>query len=103
MGKRQARGVEEKPFYPLFRERAVQLEVAVLVVAEDRMAGVREVHADLVRTPGEQPHLEQAEAAARLRDPHPRRRRLSILPHRDASLALGGDVLMERLADLEVL
>jgi hypothetical protein len=47
-------------FNPSLRHLPIQREVAVLVVADHRVAGVRQMHADLVRAPGEQPQLEQA-------------------------------------------
>ena len=53
--------MEEKSPHPLLRQAAVELEIAVLVVAEHRVTGVSEVHADLVGATCQQPDFEQAE------------------------------------------
>ena len=56
------RACRNSRFTPCLRERAVEFEVAVLVVAQHRVAGVREVHADLVRAAGHEAQLDQADA-----------------------------------------
>src|SRR5689334_6239204 len=92
--------MEEEALDALLRERAIELEVAILVVAEDRMAGMCEMDADLVRAPGEELELEQAEVRMDLDGPHPGHGGLPVLADRDAALSLAGDVLMERLPEL---
>ena len=53
--------VQEHPLQPLLRELLVPREVAVLVVAGERKAEVREMHADLVRAPGFELGFEERE------------------------------------------
>ena len=43
--------MQKKTLHALPRQRAVELEVAVLVAAQQRVDGVREVDADLVARP----------------------------------------------------
>src|SRR5688572_27989646 len=52
--------VQEHALQSLPRELLVQIEVAVLVVARDRKAEVREMYPDLVRAAGLQFRFEQA-------------------------------------------
>src|SRR5882672_5187799 len=61
MLERQPARMQEQALHALPRERAVEFEIAVLVIAEDGMPGVREVHADLVRAAGHETQLDQAE------------------------------------------
>ena len=53
------------------RERAVEGEVAVLRIADDRVARVGEMDADLVRAAGLEGDVEQAEIAEPARDAEP--------------------------------
>src|SRR6266511_5810093 len=52
MRERKPPCVQEHAFQTLLRERAVPREIAVLVVAGERKAQMREMHADLVRAAG---------------------------------------------------
>ena len=56
-------------FRPASGELLVEREIAVLVVAGDRKAEMREVHADLMRAAGLEFRLEQAEGAEALLQP----------------------------------
>src|SRR6476619_2205773 len=78
--------VQEQPAHaPLFQP-AVELEIAVLAVAEHRVARVSEVDADLV--------------GATCQRPDPGHGPYPVFAHRDPALALGVDILVERLAQL---
>src|SRR5205085_9685180 len=87
--------------YPLPAELAVQREIAVLVVAKDRMTGVREVYPDLVRAAGEEAHLEHAEIAAAFSHPHLRTGRHAALSYAHPSLAAVSYIFVQRVRDLE--
>ena len=54
-------------FTPCFASSRLSSKSPYLSSPSDRMAGVREVHADLVRAAGQQPDFEQAEVGAFLR------------------------------------
>jgi hypothetical protein len=56
-------------FNPSLRSLRFQLEVAVLVVAEDGVAQVREMDADLVRASGEELGFEEAELRPAMQAP----------------------------------
>src|SRR5438876_9631584 len=56
----QPPGMQEQPPHALLRKRMVKREIAVFVVAQDRVPGVSKVHADLVCSSGEQMHLQDA-------------------------------------------
>src|SRR4051812_43934633 len=102
MLERQACGVEHEPLHPLLRELTVKREVTVFVIPKDRMPGMSEMHADLVRAAGQQAQFEKAGRFTALQHPDFGRGRLAIFPYRYAPLALGGDVLVERFADVEL-
>src|SRR5687768_16829848 len=55
------RRVQEHALQSQLSQPAIELEVPVLVVAQDRMLEVREVHADLVGAPGKELRFEKAE------------------------------------------
>ena len=52
--------MQEHAFEPLFLQASVQVEVAIFVVARNRVPLAGQVHADLVRAPGLDGHLQQA-------------------------------------------
>ena len=95
--------VQEHPLQPLPRERLVPREIAVLVVAGERKAEVREVHADLVRAPGLELGFEQRERRVGLRPhlhaPEDRAREPAVGVHAHAPLAVAGHVARERQLD----
>ena len=89
-------------------DRLVQCEIAVLGVADDGVAGVGQVHADLVRAAGLQRNVQQREAAMRLRRPDQRDRapavRVRGRDHLHVAFAGGVQRLVQRLVDdLQVL
>ncbi len=98
MAQHQPARVQHQAPDSLLGERAVELEVAVLVIAQDGMTGVRQVHADLVRAPGQQAQLEQAEVVARRQGPRPGDRLLAVRAHAHPAFAARGDMLVQRLA-----
>ena len=83
-------------FSPCSRERLVPREIAVLVVAGQRKAEVRQVHADLVRAPGLELGFEQRDRRVGLRprldapEDGPRDAAVAVDAH--APLALAGHV-----------
>src|SRR5262245_61711277 len=50
--KLEPRRMQEQALQPLLAHRAIELAIAVLLVARDRMSDVCRMHADLVRAPG---------------------------------------------------
>ena len=64
MPEAQPRGVQEQAPDAFLGQAPVELEVAILVVAQDRMADVREMHADLMRPARAQPRRDRAEPLA---------------------------------------
>src|SRR5688572_3123150 len=72
MGEREASGMQEHPLQTGLRQFAVPREIAVLVVARERKAQMREMDADLMRAAGQELGLEQRE------------RRIVIAPGLDA-------------------
>jgi hypothetical protein len=90
--------VQEQPPHPLLSQPVVQVEVAVLVVAEQRMAGVRQVHADLVRAAGKQPYFQETELRRAFQGLHLGGGGHAACLHAHAALALRIDILMERVA-----
>ena len=97
------RACRNSRFTPCLRERAVELEIAVLVVAEDRVPGMREMHADLVRASGHEAQLEDAQAVRAAEHLDPRDRFHAAFLHRDPPLAFRVDILVERILDVEML
>ena len=85
------------------RERAVEGEVAVLRIADDRVAGVGEMDADLVRAAGLEGDVEQAEVAEPARDPNQADRapaaRIFGVDGAHVAAAVGGHVLAQRDVD----
>src|SRR4051812_7941734 len=73
---RELRRVQEHALEALLAQRLVELEVAVFVVPQDRMLEVSQVHADLVRAPGEELRFEEREALAAREPPEHRLGRL---------------------------
>src|SRR6187399_840038 len=61
-----ARGVQKHALETIARELFVELEIAILIVAGNGKAEMREVHADLVRAAGLQLSPQKAEIAPRL-------------------------------------
>src|SRR5262249_52478896 len=100
MNEGEPAGMEEEPPHALLFQPAIELEIAVLGVAEHRMAGLREVDADLVGSTCQEPDFEQAELGRLLQRPHLGHGFHAVLPHRDPALALGVYILVERLAQL---
>src|SRR5690606_25067899 len=86
-------------FAALPGERAVELEVAVLLVADHRMARMGEVHADLMGPPREEAKLEQAEGFARPEEAHLGPGGLPAGMDRHAPLPRAGHVLVQRRFD----
>src|SRR5688572_7506653 len=93
-------GVQEKPAHALLCQSAVELEVAVLVVADDRVAGVRKVHPNLMRPAREKRHLEEAVLIRGFQAPDTRHGSNPALVHRYPALAFGIHILMERRSEL---
>src|SRR5690349_5789309 len=95
--------VEQEALHPLFGHRSVELEVAVLVIAQNRMPRVREVHPDLMRAASQEPDLEQAGLGALLGDFHLGQRAHAALLHADTPLAGARYIFVQRLADVEAI
>ena len=100
MAEAQLPGMKEHPRQTLLRERLVPGEVAVLVVAGEREAEVRQVDADLVRAAGAELGLEQRQRRLVVaEDPLPVERGHGLAAHRvvDAhpALALAGRELVQ--------
>src|SRR2546423_2902852 len=91
----ETRGVEEHALQAELAQLPIEREIAVFLVAEHRMAQVREVHADLVRAAGEELGFEEAETLAARKAPQQRLGLLAFLRHRDV-LARGRAPLRER-------
>ena len=87
MAKPSARACRNIRFTPALRERLVELEVAVLVVADDRKPEVGEVDPDLVRAAGGERRFDEPELAAVLDEPELGPRGLPALAHAHAPLA----------------
>src|SRR4051812_1113586 len=62
MSHRQSARVEKHALQAFARERLVEIEIAVLVVARDGMSEMREMYPDLVRAPGLELGLDEAVA-----------------------------------------
>src|SRR5688572_31494020 len=103
MAEREPSRVEHEPLCSLPRERAIELEISVLIVAENRMPGMRKVDANLMGTAGHEAHFEQAEARRFSDGADSGQRRLSAFLHADATLTFCSDMLVQRLTDLELL
>ena len=101
MRESQPPGMQEQPPHAVLRKRMVKPEIAIFVVAQDRVPGVSEVHADLVRSSGEQPHLQHAVIPAAFQRPDARQRLAPAFSDAHSPLALCGDVLVQRRADFE--
>src|SRR5438105_11376553 len=101
MRESEARSMQEQALHALPVELAVEAEIAVFVVAKDRMTCVREVHPDLVRAAGEEPHLEHAEIAAAPTHPDLRAGGHAAFAHADPALAARGYIFVQRVGELE--
>src|SRR3954465_15338688 len=97
MRKRELGRVQHKPGNSLLCQRLVQIEIAVLVVAQHRMPGVGEVHANLVGAAGEKTHFELADIPAPLGDLHLGNRAHTAFAHADAALAGAAYIFVQRL------
>src|SRR5579859_510571 len=95
MAQREPRRVQEHALQAEPAKLAIEREVAVFLVPQDRMAKVGQVHADLVRPAGEKLCLEQAEALAAAQAAQHRLGGLAVLRDRDV-LALPRAALRER-------
>ena len=96
--------VQEHPLEPLARERLVPREVAVLVVAGEREAEVRQMDADLVGASGVELGVEQADRRIGVRPavqpPKHGSREAACGVDPDAALAVAGHVGRQRQLDL---
>src|SRR5438309_5701412 len=79
----------------------VEPEIAIFVVALDRMPGVSKVHANLVRSSGEQTHLQHAVIPTAFQRRDARQRLASAFSDAYSPLTLRGDVLVQRRTDFE--
>src|SRR5258708_882394 len=95
MRERDLRRVQEHALEAELAQRLVQLEVAVLVVAENGMAKVREVYADLVRAAGEELGFEEAPLGAALDQAKDRFRLLPRAGNRNPALAFARHAALE--------
>src|SRR5258708_22037815 len=95
MLERHLRGMQEHPLEPFLAKGLVEREVAILVVAQHRMAEVGEVHADLVRAPGEELGFEQAVFGPALDQAKDRLGLPPFVGYRDAALALARHAPLE--------
>src|SRR5688572_31999428 len=86
-----------KPLFP----KLIQREIAVLVVADDRVARVRQVNADLVRAAGLKFDFQQAELHPAFQPPRAREPGQTALAHAHPALARASHVLMKRLTQLQ--
>jgi hypothetical protein len=91
----ESRRVQEHPLEPALAQRPVQFEIAVAVVGQHRMADVREMHADLVRAPGEELGFQQAHVVAPLAQAKDGLGFLACFRHGDALAAVGGIALRQ--------
>src|SRR2546421_10966485 len=98
MNERQLRRMKKHPFQPFLAQALVEVEVAVLVVAQNGMAEVSEVDADLVGAAGEKLRLEQAVIGAALHQAKDGLGGLPFLGDRHALVALASHPLREREA-----
>src|SRR5688500_3795983 len=89
--------MQEQPPQPLLFQPMIELEVAVLVVAEQRVAGMRDMNPNLVLAAGEQAYFDEAEVPIAFQHPDLGCRRHAAFLDAHAALALGVDILMERL------
>src|SRR2546422_407120 len=97
----QQPGMQEQPPHALLRKRMVKREIAIFVVAQDRVPGVSKVHADLVCSSGEQTHLQDAAIPAAFQRLDARHRLASAFSDAHSPLALRRDVLAQRRTDFE--
>ena len=61
MHERKLTGVQKHPLHPLLRDHAIELEVTVFVVADDRMSEVGQLNADLMGATGLEFSLDKTE------------------------------------------
>src|SRR6185503_12749481 len=99
----QPPGMQEEPLHALACQRAVEFEIAVFVVAQDREPRVREVHPDLVRASGHEAQLEDAQVGVAAKHLHPGHRVHPAFLDRHAPLAFRVDILVEGILDVEML
>src|SRR4051794_41594522 len=59
--------MQKQTLHALLDHCAIEGEIAILIIAQNRVPDVREMDSDLVRTAGEEPDLEQARAASPFR------------------------------------
>src|SRR5690242_2101067 len=93
--------MQKKPPDPALCEGPVELEIAVFVVPQHRMAGVGEMDPDLMRAAGEELYFQDARLAACVEDLDPRQCRHALLRDAYAPLAAGRDMLVQGFSDLE--
>src|SRR5437763_828922 len=97
----EAPRMQEQALRALLGELPVEREVAVLVIAEHGMPGMRQVDPNLVRAPGQQPYFQQAELGAPLAHPDLRARGHAPFLYAHAPFAAGGYIFVQRLGKLE--
>ena len=85
--------MQEHAFQPELAHLLVELLIAVLGISRDRVTGVRGMHADLVRSTGEDRHLEQTrDASERLHRTEVAGRLLAARHHLDGAFAADSQI-----------
>src|SRR5882672_8984629 len=88
--------VQEHTLQALLRQRAVEIEVAVLVVAGDGKAEMSKMHADLMRASGKQLRREQRAVAEGPLAPEHRLRFAAFAIHAHPPLPGLREIFLER-------
>jgi hypothetical protein len=88
--------VQKHPLQAFPGQGLVQRKITIFLVAGDRITQLREMHADLVRSPRTQFRFEQTEVLPAREQPEHRMRRLALLGNTHPPLTRGLQILEQR-------